>query len=219
MNIALLGTPRLTSGAGAPRYLERKTAALLAWLALEGATARWRLAGLLWPESPEPTARNNLRQLLRRLKELAGVPCVEGREPLRLQEGLALDVSRLRVAHETGAREELASLTGELLEGLTYDDCSALEEWLHVWRLRLRRMRFEALDSRVRRLEQEGQLTAALESARGLVELEPTAEEAHQHVIRLLHRLGDRVAALAAWRQCQELLRRELGVAPSEPTQ
>ncbi|MFP2912404.1 BTAD domain-containing putative transcriptional regulator, partial [Pyxidicoccus sp. 3LFB2] len=219
MDIALLGTPRLPGGTEAPKYLERKTAALLAYLALEGATARWRLAGLLWPESSEATARNNLRQLLRRLRELAGTPCVEGREPLRLQAGLAMDVALLVVAHETGDRERVAAFTGELLEGHGYDDCSALDDWLRMWRLRLRRMRFEALDAQVRRHEQEdGQLTVALERARRLVDLEPTSEEAHQHVMRLLHRLGDRGAALAAWQQCRDVLRRELDVEPSEST-
>lgn len=219
MDIELLGTPRWVSGPGTPRYLERKTAALLAYLALEGATVRWRLAGLLWPESPEATARNNLRQLLRRLKEVAGVPCVEGREPLRLSPGLAVDAALLVVAHETGAREQVAAFAGELLEGHAYDDCAALDEWLGMWRLRLRRMRFEALDAQVQRLEQqEGQLPLALEAARRLVDLEPTSEEAHQHVMRLLHRLGDRVGALAAWQQCREVLRRELDVEPSEST-
>ncbi|WP_164011490.1 AAA family ATPase [Pyxidicoccus trucidator] len=219
MDIALLGTPRLVGGLEAPKYLERKTAALLAYLALEGATARWRLAGLLWPESSEATARNNLRQLLRRLRELAGTPCVQGREPLMLEAGLSMDVALLVVAHETGDRERVAAFTGELLEGHAYDDCSALDDWLRMWRLRLRRMRFEALDTQVRRHEQgAGQLTVALEMARRLVDLEPTSEEAHQHVMRLLHRLGDRGAALAAWQQCREVLRRELDVEPSEST-
>ncbi len=214
-----MGAPRLPGGPETPKYLERKTAALLAYLALEGATVRWRLAGLLWPESSEATARNNLRQLLRRLRELSGAPCVEGREPLRLSAGLSVDVALLVVAHETGDRERVSAFTGELLEGHAYDDCSALDDWLGMWRMRLRRMRFEALDAQVRRYEQEeGQLTVALERARRLVDLEPTSEEAHQHVMRLLHRLGDRGAALAAWQQCREVLRRELDVEPSEST-
>ncbi|QSQ19178.1 bacterial transcriptional activator domain-containing protein [Pyxidicoccus parkwayensis] len=219
MDITLLGVPRLPGSPEAPKYLERKTAALLAYLALEGPTMLWRLVGLLWPESSETTARSNLRQLLRRLRGMAGAPCVEVREPLRLTVGLSVDVALLRVAHETGDRERVSAFTGELLEGHVHDDCSALDEWLGMWWLRLRRMRFEALDAQVRHQEQEqGQLTVALEAARRLVDLEPTSEEAHQHVMRLLHRLGDRGAALAAWQQCREVLRRELDVEPSEST-
>jgi len=219
LHIELMGAPRWVDGGGGPRYLERKTAALLAYLALEGATVRWRLAGLLWPESSDATARNNLRQLLRRLKDLTGTPVVEGRDPLRLAAGLSVDAALLVVAHETGDRERVAAFTGELLEGQAYDDCAVLDEWLRMWRERLRRMRFEALDAQVQRHEQqEGQLPLALELARRLVDLEPTSEEAHQHVMRLLHRLGDRVGALAAWRQCREVLHRELGIEPSEAT-
>ena len=52
--------------------LERKHAALLAYLRLEGATPRGRLAGLLWPEVGSERARGNLRQRLSRLRQEAG---------------------------------------------------------------------------------------------------------------------------------------------------
>ncbi|WP_309571489.1 hypothetical protein [Deinococcus sp.] len=48
---------------------DRRTSALLAYLSIEGPTPRSRLAGLLWPEVPEGTARANLRQTLRRLRQ------------------------------------------------------------------------------------------------------------------------------------------------------
>ncbi|MCL6569732.1 MAG: hypothetical protein K6T35_12870, partial [Meiothermus silvanus] len=69
--LRLLGPPRLETpgGAFAP---DRRAVAVLAYLALEGATPKYRLAGWLWPESGETTARNNMRQLLRRLRLAAG---------------------------------------------------------------------------------------------------------------------------------------------------
>ncbi len=66
-HLHLLGTPTLES-----QRLERKTAAVLAYLALEGQTHKYKLSGWLWPDSGETAARNNMRQLLRRLRVAAG---------------------------------------------------------------------------------------------------------------------------------------------------
>jgi len=64
--------PHVTGPDGATVPLAPRDAALLAWLALEGPTARTRLAGLLWPDSDAEAARNALRQRLFQLKRLLG---------------------------------------------------------------------------------------------------------------------------------------------------
>ncbi|HYH95378.1 AAA family ATPase [Hyalangium sp.] len=174
--------------------------------------------GLLWPESSEETARNNLRQLLLRLKKLLGQECIESGDPLRLLEGLALDVLHLRALLEAKDSAWMASFEGELLQDFTYDGCSELSEWLEGWRLKLRNLRLKAMEEEVLRLEQEERLKDALESARRLLEREPKAETSYQHVMRLHHRLGDRAAALVAYRQCQDMVRQEFGAALSKET-
>jgi DNA-binding SARP family transcriptional activator len=63
--------------------LERKQAALLAFLALEGTQPRSKLAGLLWASSTESTARNNLAQTLKRIREQHG-ELIQGNGELRL---------------------------------------------------------------------------------------------------------------------------------------
>ncbi|HYO69822.1 MAG TPA: AAA family ATPase [Archangium sp.] len=172
--IELLGGARICAERGDARPLERKMAALLAYLALEGETARPILAGLLWPDSREPTARNNLSQVLRRLREL--------------------------------------------LAGLSYEGCEALEDWLAGARPRVLLLQQRALGARVSFEEREGRLQAALEVAQRMLQLEPTSEEAFQHLMRLHHRLGNRSLALQLLRQCEQVLERELGVRPSAAT-
>lgn len=215
--VELLGGARVSGVGAEPRRLERKTAALLAWLALEGETSRGHLAGLLWPESPEATARNNLSQVLRRLREVLGTAAVEGRDTLSLRADVWLDARVLKASHARGAAEALPG-QGELLSGLYYDDCEALEDWLRGWRARLHAWQQQALEARVRQEEHEGRLHMALEAAQRLLALEPTSEEGFRHLMRLHFRLGDRAAALRVWRLCEEVLARELGVAPSAPT-
>ncbi|WNG48987.1 AAA family ATPase [Archangium minus] len=194
--------------------MERKTAALLAYLAMEGETARGTLAGLLWPDSRDTTARNNLSQVLRRLKELLGVAGVEGRDTLCLCETVPVDVRELA----RGGSTWTADSVGELLAGLVYEDCEALNDWLRGARARMLRMQQRALETRTLLEEREGRLPAALETAQRMLQLEPTSEDAFRHLMRLHHRLGNRVAALQLWRQCEEVLQVELGMAPSATT-
>ncbi|MCP3140356.1 BTAD domain-containing putative transcriptional regulator [Pyxidicoccus xibeiensis] len=217
MRVELLGGARVCGVGVEPRRLERKTAALLAWLVLEGETSRAHLAGLLWPESPEATARNNLSQALRRLREVLGASAVEGREALSARADLWVDARVLKESLARGAPTALPS-QGELLAGLYYDDCETLEDWLRGWRARLHGLQQQALEARIREEEHEGRLHPAMEAAQRLLAMEPTSEEGFRHLMRLHYRLGDRAAALRVWRQCEEVLARELGVTPSAAT-
>ena len=80
-------------------------AALLAWLALEGPTARNRLAALLWPGSSAEAAGNSLRQRLFRLKRQCGMAPVLGSAVLALAEGDAQPVGvELRLPGESQHR-------------------------------------------------------------------------------------------------------------------
>lgn len=216
--LEVLGVPTLHIQNRRLRPLERKTAGLLAYLSLEGSTSRSKLAGLLWPESTESTARNNLAQALRRLKQAAGDEVVRGGDVLELL-GLAVDVALLQVAHFAGRHQELAEARGVLLEGCDYDDCPDFDDWLLAQReklVELRRMSLVALSDG---LEQAGQYREALAYAERLLEQDLLSEVAYRRVMRLLYLSGDRPAALKAYERCQTVLKRVLGLAPLAETQ
>lgn len=215
--VELLGGVRLVSVEG-PQRLERRTAGLLAYLSVEGPTPRARLAGLLWPDSPESTARGNLRQLLRRLRATSGASLVEGTELLSLSEGLEVDAARLREHVRTGAHAEAARMRGQLLAGLEFDDAEALADWLRAARAALDGFRLKAALAEAGRLQAAGELPAALDAVQGALEVEPHSEEAHRMLMRLHYAAGDRGAALATYERCRTLLRTELGVEPLPET-
>src|SRR5688572_25779838 len=112
IRLHLLGGARLEGPQPIPR-LEKKTAAMVAYLAVEGTTSRSRIAGLLWPESKEATARNNLAQAIRRLRTASGASLIEGDESIELK-GATTDVSDLLIAVHEGRFGEAAELGGEL---------------------------------------------------------------------------------------------------------
>lgn len=70
LSLHLFGTPRLVAGDGRKlRFPDRRSVACLAVLAVDGPTARGRLAALLWDEQGDADARRNLRRELHRMRE------------------------------------------------------------------------------------------------------------------------------------------------------
>lgn len=215
--VHVLGRAELESPDGTLTRPERKLAACLSYLALEGATSRAQLVGLLWPDSPEATARNNLSQLLRKLRLATGADLVTGADLLELAPQVWVDAAQLREAATAGRLAELIG-AGELLPGLNYDDCPDLDDWLTAERERFLEWRGQALHAELLRLERAGDYGGALNHARRLLDLDPVSEEAHRHLMRLHYLRGDRPAALRAYHRCQEVLRREFDVDPLPET-
>ncbi len=215
--LALMGRGHLTRD-GAIVPLERKTAALFAYLALEGPTARSKIAGLLWPDSSEDAARSSLRQRLYRLRRSVGADLVVSDEPLRLASTLAVDAVQFESLAFTGEHARALEFEGGLLDGSDYDDCPDLSEWILAARERLEGARREVLSAEAKRLEAAGDYGAALVPAERLLARDSVSEDAHRRVMRLHYLAGDRPAAIRAFERCLAVLERELGVAPLAET-
>ncbi len=214
IRLQLLGEPKL--GPGSDSFpLERKDAALLALLAIDGVTARGKAAALLWPDVDDDAARNNLRQRLHRLRKRAGrdVALTTG-DVLRLADGVSHDLSGVAETLAQG----VANATGELLGSLEYADCDQLEEWLQAAREQWRSNRRNALAEIAAKLEREGQIALALQYGERLLADDPLREHAHRQLMRLHYLRGDRAAALRAFQRCRDLLKRELATAPGKET-
>jgi DNA-binding SARP family transcriptional activator/predicted ATPase len=197
---------------------DRMSSAILTYLALEGPTPRSKLAGLLWPESLESTARNNLSQRLRRLRQQLNDSVIEGDELLQLSPRVTVDVTTHKEALLSGQSDELDT-GGELLASYDYDDCPEFSDWLYGERETLQTLEKEALEAMINSHEARGQLNRALHYAERLEKLEPLSEAAHRHLMRLHYLTGDKAAALAAYKQCVALLKEELRTEPLPETQ
>ncbi|MBB5365283.1 AAA family ATPase [Deinococcus humi] len=209
----MIGTPRLASPQGQEWHLERKTLALLAYLALEGCTPRSRLSELLWPQTPRAAARNNLVHLLRRLKGLCGVDLVHGTDALVLTSTLWVDAVFVLKAPGDGEVP-----LGAFLAGMDFDDLPDFADWVAAWREDLDVRRLANLAHAAARHESLGAWAEALRVAGQIQALDPFSEEALQRVMRLHYLAGDRPAALRAYARGQEFLMRELGVELGEQT-
>ncbi len=210
-HLRLLAVPALVRGDGVLIALERKDAALLALLAVDGPTSRSRAAALLWPDAESQKARNSLRQRLFRLRRAAGSDIVEESAALALAPGVVHDVASVRGQ----LAQDPAAAAGEFLGTFGYEDCAELEDWVRAARERFHGQRRDALAAAAAEEEAAGHIARALVLAERLVADEPLSEQAHRLLMRLHYRRGDRSAALAAYARCEQWLRKELDAAPS----
>ena len=230
LSIRLLGPIQVTlAGEPVTNFVTDKVRALLAYLAVESDKAHRReyLAGLLWPEQPERSARANLRRALANLRMAIDDHRAEPpfllitRQTVQLNRAgdIWVDVTafaELLDADGTAGRcEEAVELyRGRFLEGFSVGDSPAFEEWALLEQQHHNRRALEAL----RRLADHHEAGAAYEEALRYawrqVELDPWRESAHRQVMRLLASSGQRNAALVQYKTMRGTLDEELGIDP-----
>jgi len=234
IRIEMLGNFRVTvEGQPVAALHKNRLQSLLAYLALNrgAAVPREQLAFTLWPDSSEPQARTNLRQLIHNLRHAlpAGCDLLEAdHQTVRWRESAdcAVDVLEFEAAltraaaareHRDAASERKAL---ETAASIYHDDLlrGVYDEWLKPKRDRLRERLGEALERLAALLADAGELGQALLNAERLVALDPLRESHYRLAMELHERNGDRAGALRAYHQCMQVLKRELGVGPSEAT-
>ena len=226
-------------------FKSEKVRALLAYLAVEADHAHRReaLMGLLWPDSPEETARHNLRQALFNLRLALGDHTAKppylliSRESIQLNQesDYSLDLASFNnnfsVWKRNKGEESMASSTrllqleemvslyrGEFLQHFYIADSTEFEDWIVMQRETSRQQMMEALSCLANEHQARGDFAAARRYATRQLELDPWHEEAYYQMMRALALEGQRSAALAQYENCKRILAAELGVEPSTKT-
>lgn len=213
VHLRLVGPPALLAGARV-HPLERREAALLAMLLLEGPLTRSAAAARIWPDADRVRSRNSLRQRLYKLRGAAGTDVVGTGDPLAPAPGVSHDLADLagRLAADP------AALRGDLLDGLDYADCGDLAQWVHEAREQWRAARRRALEEAAEALEAVSEADRALALARRLVADYPLHEPGHRRLMRLHYRRGEGAVAMAVYQALVDRLMDELGLGPDPET-
>ncbi|ESW93820.1 hypothetical protein X770_00950 [Mesorhizobium sp. LSJC269B00] len=134
------------------------------------------------------------------------------------------------VAVEAGISASLAAPKGEL-EGLVLADLqNALgnyrgdlllgwyDDWVLIERERLRLLCLRGYRRLMEHYSDVGDFENALSSGHAALRIEPLQEQVQQKVIELYYSSGQQVAAIRQYDRLTQLLRNELGIAPSPTT-
>jgi DNA-binding SARP family transcriptional activator len=103
-----------------------------------------------------------------------------------------------------------------LYQGDFLEDCYA--DWCLLTRERLRERCLEALDELAGRLLARRQYRQAIQTLRRGLEMDNLQENFHRQLMCAYALSGHRSQALAQYQRCAEILKRELGIAPSPET-
>ncbi|HET9493034.1 MAG TPA: BTAD domain-containing putative transcriptional regulator [Chloroflexia bacterium] len=230
--VTTLNTPRLQ--------------ALLAYLLLhrDAPQSRQHIAFLFWPDSSEEQALSNLRNLImalrRALPDLERYISIDRRSlQWRNDNPLSLDVMEFerslaearRALHVAGNGAEHAhgpantrparasALLQETVDLYTGDLLPACyDEWVLAPREHLRQGFLWSLTALVSGLESVGEFNTAALYAQRLLRHDPLQEENYRRLMRVHLANGDRAGVISVYRHCERIMRRELGVEPSDAT-
>jgi predicted ATPase/DNA-binding SARP family transcriptional activator/uncharacterized protein HemY len=224
LRLRLFGIPEITvAGEPAPPSRTRKDLWLLAYLALrpDQAVDRAHLASLLWPDSDDPNARQNLRRSLMSLRDVLGSEAHRLQTPTRTTlrfdaEGAWVDVrefDRAAGPHASLAvREEaLVLYRGPLLEG-------CLDEWAVPEREARHQSHLAMLESLARDYRAESRAGDAARLLHELLSVDPTRESAVHTLMETLAGQGDTAAVTEVYREFRQQMHRRLNTEPSAST-
>ncbi|MCF1594607.1 AfsR/SARP family transcriptional regulator [Streptomyces muensis] len=241
MQFHLIGPFRITTDEGdtfAPKA--PKICQMLAVLALQPRepVATETLVRELWGENPPSGAPRTLQtHVYHARRMLHDAQVVSGERKLLLTQapGYFLDIARSEV--DACVFEELVrSAQRELHQGAPEKAAAHLDRARTLWRgpmlsnvpiagvltgriAHMEELRIRALELRVETEFQLGRYREVLPELRILVNDHPLHEWFHGRLISALHRAGRRAEALQAYQNLYSVLRRELGLEPSEELQ
>jgi DNA-binding SARP family transcriptional activator/tetratricopeptide (TPR) repeat protein len=231
--VELLGGFRMSTKGVPLTSVVSRTQALLAYLLLHaGSTvSRQQLAFLFWPDSSEPQARTNLRQLLHHLRSAwhAAEDHIDSDAAVvrwRTEEPFTFDVSEfegaLSEADEAHRHADCSAVQRALLSCVDLYRGNLLpalhDEWIETHRERLQQKYSDVLTRLIALFEQAHDYQAAIRHAESLLAQDYFRETVYQTIMRLHGLNGDRAGALRAYERCATVLRRELGVEPGIST-
>ncbi len=217
-----------------PAIVQPRLQFLLAYLLLhrDRPISRQQLAFAFWPDTSDEQARNNLRNLLHRLREAlpaGGRWIVLDRQTIRWQSDATwyVDVAefeaalaRAQQASQEGKREpEIQALTTavELHAGDLLPDC--YDDWIAPIRERLSQAALAASARLAVLMEAAGDYPTAIGHFQRLLRHDPLNEATYRELMRLHLANDDRAGALRVYHACATQLRRDLGVDPGPATQ
>ncbi|MET8122578.1 BTAD domain-containing putative transcriptional regulator [Micromonospora sp. NPDC005189] len=227
LRVRVLGGAELTvDGRPLVELASAKATALLFYLAVTGtAHSRSTLAGLLWSDLPEPTARANLRLVLTKLRRVVPELVAVSRQTIGLADIRqvwvdAAEVGRVAASHQDDEEllEAVRLCRGEFLEGFGVPGAPLFDGWLADRRAAVRADMLTLMDRAVQRAKDRRDTDGGIEVTRRLLQLERLHEEAHRALMWFLAVGGQRSAALAQYETCRYLLREELGIEPAPAT-
>jgi DNA-binding SARP family transcriptional activator/tetratricopeptide (TPR) repeat protein len=211
--LRLLGAPSIVDdGALRPLPLDLRSALIGLLASHAEPVPRDKLAAVFWPDTYDSAARQNLRQLLHRTRDLLGATALA---PTGDTVELTCD-NDLRAFRDALARGDavavVKSALAPLLEGLERVPNAEWQAWLELERLRVGEMARRIVLDAAAAWAAEGPPPSALAALAGWVDRDPLDDDVHAAYLRCArHVPGEAGAAAARLARVTTFIEREIG--------
>ena len=235
LSLYIFGSPRLELDGAVLEVKRRRVMALLVYLALTGRRHnREKLIDLLYHEQAASLTRNDFRQRLSNLKSLIGDDFVEidrGGVLIPHSSDLWIDVvafrDNLASAKGLGRGARFAAVLkraidlyrGEFLSGFYLRNSPGFETWQLSERRALEDDYLYTLKSAFTWHRSEEECDQSIEYANRLLGFDQLDESMHRDLMKIYDLVGRRSAAKRQYEECKTVLKRDLGINPSEETE
>jgi DNA-binding SARP family transcriptional activator len=203
---------------GDPVLVAMSSQRILAFLALhDRSLIRTYVAETLWSDVSDHRAAGNLRSALWRLGELGRRAVLAIGKHLQLAADMAVDV---READRAAARLTAGIVTGDQVPDRSLFEGELLPGWYDDWvsdrREQYRQRGLHALEQLCELLTAAGRHCEAVQAGVAAVSGDPLRESAHRALIAAHIAEGNVGEAFRQYDRFSQLLRRELGVRPTD---
>ncbi|MEO0190028.1 MAG: BTAD domain-containing putative transcriptional regulator [candidate division WOR-3 bacterium] len=187
---------------------------------------RDEIGALLWPDLSSDKLTNNFHVCLNQLKSVIGKDYVEFRERVYQLARVQVDAEKFNIkiseAEKSLNEGKVHSAERDLLEAIDLYKGKFLEGFYDDWILQMRDYYSERFRLAVLALGdiylKKAQTDSAIELTAKLLINDPLDEEAHRFLMHCYMQAGEKAKAIAQYRRCESIFKKELGCEPSEKT-
>jgi tetratricopeptide (TPR) repeat protein/DNA-binding SARP family transcriptional activator len=218
-SIQLLGRARANFGSETLEFLPNKRFQLLAYLAYQGEwVSRDKLVFLFWPDEANHLARQNLRQLLKHIRNFPWLTGLES-DDHRVRWLVNTDVAAFKKALEKGHLERAMNLYGgALCTDLENGDSNEFASWLELERQTLHKLWTEAALQLAEGFETHENFSQAARVFETLHQAEPLAETTFRRYLQNLALSNQEDRAREVFESHEKILKQEFNSEPEKET-
>lgn len=193
-----------------------KMEALLYYLLVQGQATREELAGLLWSDMDDVTAKKNLRNTLYLLKKMIDdeLFLMPSRLVILINPNIVSDLQTFN----SGIEGALEAYKGNFLEGFFCKEAELFEEWMESQRERFRQIYISRLTKHIITLINEKKHVDAKHFLKRLINIDEYNESAYRALMRIYEREGSYSSVVATYLKLEKKLSSELGIKPNIKT-
>ncbi len=214
----LFGVPRITKDGRMVLFPYAKINALLYYILISKMVSRDEIAGLLWPDEAEKTAKKNLRNAIYQAKKSFGEDIIVSPKKSFLMLNDALEIEIDVDAFLQSPHDNLHLYEGEFLQGFFLKEAEAYEYWIVKMQNFYNKKFINESYLKIEKDIEHQRYENVEKDIRRLIDLDEYDEKNFRLLMRFYQDTGRNGKAMETYYDLSKLLRNDLGVEPDSET-